>query len=199
MARLQNTTPTQAQPLTPPPLVGQLASVGEPIPLASWNEYNFAIPQSRIRSWIVKARINGIMREGAVLRFGQRYYVNPAQLNAWMARHSDRTPLSRSTQRKPAQKAAGTRATDGQESTAPQLAPTEKKQKQGRHQLLESQVRQIRNQVARATSPADQEAIITRLAKRYGFIEKSVRDAALGNTYKHLPMPQAKQAETAAA
>jgi hypothetical protein len=194
MARLQNTT--QAQTLPPPPLQPQV-NLTESVPLADWNKYGFTIRASRIRSWIAESRVNGIMREGAVLRFGQRYYVNPTQLNAWMTLHGNRTRLTRGTQprRGQAQKAASTDGKEQKEQQAPQSLPTQPTQTKGqRHHLTDAQVRQSRNQLARA-APENKEMVIARLAKRYGFTEKAIREAATGRTYTHLPMPKAQQAQ----
>jgi hypothetical protein len=196
----QNITSQQPQPLLPQPLQappGNLLAT-ESIPLADWNSYGFTIPASRIRSWLSQARVNGIMREGAVLRFGQRYYVNPMQLYTWINRHGDRTRLTRGqrTRRQGETRAA----TDGKEQqlagTAPQSPTESQTQVTGkRHQLTDAQVRQSRIQLARAAA-GDQEKVIARLAKRYGFKEQTVREAALGRTYRHLPMPQAQPKQT---
>lgn len=212
MTQLQNTMPPPAQPL--PPVLGQLqAQYGmlwtSSIALSEWDDYGFTIPASRIRSWVKEARQNGIMREGAVTRFGQRYYATPLLIYGWMGKHGERTPLSRSTHRRrtPSPKAGETRATDGGQKSAqtPELKPLQEvpgQPTQGqptpakgqRHHLTDAQVRQSRLQLARA-APEGQEAVILRLAKRYGFKEQTVRDAAMGRTYKHLPMPQAQPAQ----
>jgi transposase-like protein len=198
MARLQNTTPQVLAP-SPPPQVQQPQSLNlltaEPIALAEWNGYGFTLPASRIRSWIAKSRVNGIMREGAVLRFGQRYYVNPAQLYGWMNRHGDRTRLTRSTPRTRVRSEETEEAR--QPSQASGLSPAEQPAQKARprHQLTEAQVRQARIQLAKAT-PENQGVVIMRLAKRYGFGEQTIRDAATGHTYQHLPMPTGKKTKT---
>jgi hypothetical protein len=209
MTQLQNIAPQQPQPLLPQSLQAQPQSLltTASIPLKDWNKYGFTIPASTIRSWIAKARINGIMREGAVKRFGQRYYVTPYRLDAWMDNHGERTPLTRSTQRRrtPTSKAGEARApTDGKEQqavTPPLQAQEQPTQARGqRHQMTDAQVRQIRRQFTSASSEETRAAVVTRLAKRYGFTEKAVRDVATGRTYRHLPMPQAQTqaVETAA-
>jgi hypothetical protein len=207
MARLQNTVPAQTQTLAQPPQLQlpQLSSLAtESIPLTDWNSYGFAISKSRIQSWIAKARVNGIMREGAVLRFGQRYYVNPTQLHAWMNRHGDRTPLARrTTQKRRDQRAGETRPTDDKEQqavTPPLQAQEQPTQARGqRHQMTDAQVRNLRKRYAAVSSTEAREAEIKRQAKRLHFTEKSVREAATGRTYRHLPMPKAQtQAQTQA-
>jgi hypothetical protein len=209
MTQLQNIAPQQPQPLLPQSLQAQPQSLltTASIPLKDWNKYGFTIPASTIRSWIAKARVNGIMREGAVKRFGQRYYVTPYRLDAWMDNHGERTPLTRSTQRRrtPTSKAGEARApTDGKERqavTPPLQAQEQPTQARGqRHQMTDAQVRNLRKRYAAVSSTEAREAEIKRQAKRLHFTEKSVREAATGRTYRHLPMPKAQTqaVETAA-
>jgi hypothetical protein len=209
MDQLQNITPQQPQPLLPQPAQTQpqLSLLWtSPIPLSLWDRFGFTVRASRIRSWIAEARTNGIMREGAVKRFGQRYYATPYLLYGWMNTHGETTPLKRP--RRQGKRGGPTKATAGsppvaaggrqEQPTGPvpgsdrgtvSTAQPEVQAKRARRQLTESQVRQSRNQLVRA-APEGQEAVIARLAKRYGFSAQTIRDAALGRTYQHLPMPQ---------
>jgi hypothetical protein len=210
MNQLQNITPQPTQPLLPQalPAQPQLSPLWtSSIALSHWDRYGFTVRASRIRSWIANARANGIMREGAVKRFGHRYFATPYLLDVWMDKHGERTPLTRpkrrseEDKRKPVKKEAITSSKEQPPALTTSTAPAANEAttqppvtKRARRQLTEAQVRQSRNQLARA-APEGQEAVIVRLAKRYGFSAQTIRDAATGRTYQHLPMPKTQPAQ----
>jgi hypothetical protein len=204
MTILQTPTPTQAQQL--PPQAQPFGAFS--IALARWNDYGFSIPKSRIQSWLAKARVNGIMREGAVLRFGQRYFVDPLRLDAWMHKHSEGTPLTRGTAKrrrgKDTKEEKRLAPTDGKGQQAKQQ-PTPQQAKKPRRGNLEpgkpslepDQVADIRRQAA-GTPPEGRVKLYADLAAKYSRHTKVIAECATGKTYKHLPLTETYAASEAA-
>jgi hypothetical protein len=183
----QNLTSTQNQPL--PAQVQQLGGLGlTKIPLAKWDSYGFSIRASRIRSWIAKAKQNGIMREGAVTRIGQFYYATPARVDHWMDNHGETTPLTRGPvkRRRGEDKDTKRTTTDGQKQQAKRtlhrgnLNP-------GQPSLTDPQVEEIRRAAAQ-TPPEGRLKLYAELAAKFGRHTKVIEECAQGKTYKRLPL-----------
>lgn len=168
--------------------------------LSLWDNYGFTVPKSQIVSWIANSRKNGIMREGAVLRHGQRYWVDPQRLDIWMHNHSEGTPLKRDTRARDEDK--DTRAGDDQKQQAKgdgQKQQTKRKTlhtgnpSPGNPSLEDDQVMEIRQQAAK-TPEADRLRLYGSLAAKFGRHEKVIEQCAEGKTYKRLPLTQTYQA-----
>jgi hypothetical protein len=196
MTRLQTPTAPQAQQLLPQQ-IQPLGFMAGPIQLSQWDNYGFTIPRSTIAGWIAKSRVNGIMREGAVLRFGQRYYVDPQRLDAWMHGHSEGTRLTRPKRRRDEDKEKGgeTRTARPKQQKATTDGEGQKAKRTlhrgnlnpGKPSLSDDQVKEIRQRAAQ-TPEENRLKLYAELAAKFGGHQKVVQECAEGRTYKRLPL-----------